>query len=125
MELVFKVPEGKPPFVGVCFESIYDAMALNEHFVHSGPAELFTLAVHPGTRLKLLLVRNRDFEKATYSDLAFDPEKFRRFRQVTAGCKRLNFGHVVKERSAHKLVKTMHGNKNFVLRVGEFRVIEF
>ena len=125
MQLIFKLPATKPPFVGILFDNIRSACTLNQDLVNLRKDEIYFIQLEVrGDKLELCLsfgVRN---EKRVYKELSYDLEKTKRFIELTTLNRHFNFSHVIKDYDKEKVVKTLEGHNLFVLKVQGLYLLE-
>lgn len=120
MELVLKIPQGKPPFVGILFAVTHEAAALNADLVinhrHKNYKLIFEVV---GTHLNLRLICEDLVTVRFYNHIKFSPEKLKSWLYIIYSKKVtvINFGHITTVKDKHELVKTTPQSKNFVLKV--------
>jgi hypothetical protein len=118
LELVFKFPENKPPFMGVVYENEFTGKRLNQSWVNTYGSFSFQIRIEPDLDfLKLTLSQKELGEKYDYLISRFDKNKLIEFLDKTKNLKQVNFGHVVKEFDDLKIIKTSVGFKPWVVKV--------
>jgi hypothetical protein len=125
MELVFKLPEGKLPVIAVRFDSVYQAMRTNQDLVDVYKDSEFEASIFSGSLLRLHLVCNNPHDFRKYENLKCDPHQLKVFMHRTRRERAFNFCHVMKEFNRDKLVKTLQGQNNFVIRLTDLKFQEF
>ena len=115
MELIFKLPKGKPPFIGILFENIFQASTLNQDFVNELQGSIFTIHMEPIAKMNLRLICENPISIRHYSNLKYDKEKLHAWQKRVSG--QVNFGHLMKVYDTDTIVKTMTKQKNFVLKI--------
>lgn len=121
MDLVLKMPKGKPPFIGVLFLSQWDAQRTNKLLPDSYSMDTYQISLEPSHKLFLNL-HNGTIHRARY-ELGYDPVKLLRFLHQTRECRKFNFGHVYLEDGDHKIALTTATMKKFVLKVDKVDVV--
>jgi hypothetical protein len=121
MELILKLTENKLPYVGICFESQYEASRLNQQWVNKYPDHRYTLKLNPGKEtIDLELSCNEIACKIKYECVKYTPERLLKFYHITRLYQLFNFGHVREDRGKHIPVKTLTNQKMFVLQIHRF-----
>ena len=121
MELVFKSPPGKRPFIGVRFAEISKAWTTNPDLIYEYKHLSFTITLEPmGERITLNLRCDEKADVRTYTGLKFDPAQLRRFLNDDAPVK--TFGHVVRPLDKDEPVRVTKTNELFVLKVIEVKL---
>lgn len=125
MELVFKLPEGKLPFIGIAFEEseIRQACTLNRDLIDLKETAQFSGSVVFGSLLEFRLVSDSPYNLRVYKGLKFKENDLKVFKHLTARQREFNFGHVLNKFDRHELVKTLPGRKNFVLKLSDFKFL--
>lgn len=118
--LVLKIPVGKPPFVGVLFESEFAGAMTHTELVNSYNREFYEIKFEPSHKLKLCL-KGFTLPPRIY-ELDYDPVKLLKFLQQTRDCKMFNFGHVIIVNDNYKIIRTAANQTNFVLKVNKLSV---
>ena len=126
MELVLKLPKGKPPFIGILFQSATEAEKLNSDLVvdhrYLNYKIIFEIiADHLNIRLiceELVTVR-------FYNHVVYDPEKLKSWLYVlkTGKTTSVNFSHLILKDNKHTLVKAYQQKIYFVLKVANCKVL--
>jgi len=118
MKLILKIPDNKPPFIGIQFSNQYDAGRTNAQAVYDIENRLCTIILEPQGHYINLNIKCEDvMMNYTYRDLDYSPEKLKNWLTKTTNSKQFNFGHVTLERDTHKIAKVGSGNKNYVIKV--------
>jgi hypothetical protein len=118
LELVFKFPEKKPPFMGVVYENEFTGKRLNQSWVNTYGSFSFQIRIEPDLDfLKLTLSQKELGEKYDYLISRFDEPKLKDFLSRTKDLKQINFGHVLKEFDDLKIIKTSVGFRPWVVKV--------
>src|SRR5438105_3633071 len=118
MELIFKLPAGKPPFIGVCFKDGDPHPALvNQDLLDLYDPEELAGKVIVGKKARLYLYRHWPKEKRIYDALSFLPDKLKLFKSKANAS--VNFGHVQESNMDHVIVKSARKQKNFVIRLSQ------
>lgn len=125
MELIFKLPENKHPFIGIRFENVKDACTINRDFVEMAKDTRFNASVIPGSTAILNLICENPYSLRVYRDLKFDHHHLKVFQNRAWNSKAFNFGHVLKKFDHDELVQTLPGLKNFVIKLNDFKIIDF
>jgi len=125
MELVFKLPRGKPPFIGVLFPTEYSACHENQDLPERKPSVVCRILLEPiKTQMHLRLVCEELVTIRFYNYLHYDHEKLKNWLYLTKDRKEFTFGHIVRERDTDKPVKLYSTNKYFVLKIEKVEVIQ-
>lgn len=121
MELVLKIPENKPPFIGVLYDgNVFRASTDNKDFVEGHKLGFskakFNLMIEPYSKyVDLRLSCDSPISIRFYRELVYDPVKLEKWYRQVRFSKTFNFGHVILQRDKHVLVKTTPHLYNFVL----------
>lgn len=124
MELVFKLPKGKPPFIGIVFSSEFQAARTNQELVNDYKECDFTATLEPvGERnLNMVIKCVNPPLKIEYKNLEFKYDLFVRWRRIAEGAP-VNFSHLNIKLNEHIVVKTTLQNKLFVLKLNRVDLI--
>jgi hypothetical protein len=125
MELIFKLPKDKLPFIGLRFPSEYHAFSLNRDLIINFKNSLFNIILEPnGTMINLKLINVDTGNKRVYEALSFEKDKLIRFINNTRHLENFNFGHVVQKYDKDEVVRVSENLKLFVLRVKNLSFLE-
>lgn len=93
MKLVVKLPDGKPPFIGIEFENPWKGESDGREVSMNLNSSLFTLVIQPiGQNLSIRLVCDDPVKVKFYSNIKFDKERFMRWYAIAKAHKILKFG---------------------------------
>lgn len=124
MELVLKMPPGKPPFIGILFESEHKAAQTNASWVNNNHSLIYRLILEPVNGvINLRLIQDELGCNCLYSRLKNDPEQLLKFLYQTREIYSFNFGHVYWFGDNLKLAKSVTNQRNFVLKVEAVKVL--
>lgn len=124
-ELVVKIPKGKLPFLGVCYNiKLYNPRE-NEDLIrdpkYKGAEYILELEVIRN-KINLKLICEEHIIIRHYYSISFDGEELKRWRQLTKGKKEFNFGHVTRE-NEKDVIMTTPWRKPIVFRVTDLRIL--
>ncbi|MBA3663234.1 MAG: hypothetical protein H0W61_03375 [Bacteroidetes bacterium] len=122
MELVFKLPDGKPPFIGVVFKSANEAAQVNQDLVNYYKDCSFKLLIETGDTIKLKFICDEPPLSREYRDLTFNLQKFVSWLHYSEN-KKINFSHIIRQKEKETVVRTLKDNKLFVLSVAKFELL--
>ena len=126
MELVLKVPKGKPPFIGVLFESDqhHSGEKLHADMVEKhGGASYRIVLEHTPSALNMRVICEENVMVYFYNHLSFDAERLKSWLYITKNCGQFNFGHVGKSLGNHKLLLSVPQRKKFFVKVNAVALI--
>lgn len=119
--VVFLLPNNKPPFIGVMAEGVLNADLILEH---SNKGFRIILEYYKPT-LNLRLICQEIVTVRFYNDLIHDPEKLRSWLYMIQYSPTINFGHVTTDSNGKlKLQNTSPGSKKFVLKIDKVELME-
>lgn len=122
MELIFKLPENKPPFLGILFEDMRQAVTLNQDLVNRRKDAIYSISIEPvGRLLNLRLSAQEPYDVRFYHNLSCDFKKMEAWLLQARQSKACNFSHVVKELNHHMVVKTLQDRKLWVLKISQIK----
>lgn len=125
MELIFKLPPNKHPFIGILFKSEYEASRLNQAQVQVNNLYYFNVILEPiGDKLNLTIKLDEWLFRYTYEGLEYDPNKLKQFLFNSMGCECYNFSHIVLKNGEHKVVKTLSTQSYFILKIKELKLLQ-
>ena len=115
MELIFKRPDKKLPFLGLLFESEFKASRSNQKVVLAGqPCDMKIDFL--GSHVTLRITNNETGFFHMYQEpISCDVKKFQVWRESTN--QPYNFGHIIREYDVDKVVRTQDERKLFVVRI--------
>ncbi len=116
MEMLFKLPEGKPPFIGVVFDTVEEAM-LNKDLLEMKTSKFSIMKEsYDLHKLSFRLISDNPINIRLYNNIKMDLKAFKAWR----GCshRQLNFGHVVMVSNKPEVVRI--DKKLFVLKIDMF-----
>jgi hypothetical protein len=126
MELITKRPEGKPPFVGLLFETEKQAL-ITQHLVTLHKENSFTLTLYPlekyGQLFRIPIGKSPTDPGATLNilNLKIDVQGLYEFLEHSASCEYYNYGHVIGDTDRHEIARVK--GKPFVLRVVSVEIV--
>lgn len=124
MELVLKLPKGKPPFVGVLFEQEYQGADLNLDLYKAHGHRPYKLVLEPiKLRIHLRLICEDIVTVRFYNGLKYDLQRLNDWMYLTKKAKLFTFGHVVFRDDKHYPVRIHPGNKPFALKVESLELL--
>ena len=127
IEIVFKQPEGKLPFIGLLYSNAYNGKTDNQDIVNSYKNYTYKLDIEPlkqVNRVNIHLHQPGMNLKAEYKDVSVNFEKLKKFLTINFNAKFFNFGHITVSRNAHELLRTSINSEFWVLKLDEIKVIE-
>ncbi len=124
MELVLKLPKGKPPFVGVLFEQEYHGADMNVDLYKTHGNRAYKLVLEPiKTKINLRLICEEIVTVRFYNGLKYNHERLNDWIYLTKNTSAYTFGHVVFREDKHFSVRVHPGGKPFVLKVESFELL--
>ncbi len=126
MKLVIKLPEGKLPFIGVRFNNSWNAAKTNEDLIEYHHKEVYTIkfVIKAQTVNLNLYCKDRSIQRH-YKDVEFEPEKLKRWMQLTEGLSGFNFGHTFMNGNKEEVGRFTHDLKRlYVLKVDKWEIQE-
>ncbi len=126
MKLVLKLPQNKPPFIGIEFDSHYEASKTNSDIIGALDSRYYKINLRPINKFNIYLILEcKDLMiKRRYQNLEYEQEKLKTWLGMTRAQKSFNFGHVIKEHNRHILVKAQYSGLNFVIKLEEVKLLE-
>ncbi len=125
MRLVLKLPNGKPPFIGIEFTKIWQGEKENKELIIEFKEEIYTLLFEPiGGTLNIRLFSEQKNIVRYYNGVIYNKDIFKRWIQLTQKNVIINFGHTYQENSIDKICTVLKdGVKiNFVLKVNRYMI---
>ncbi|MCC6371142.1 MAG: hypothetical protein IT236_09070 [Bacteroidia bacterium] len=120
MELVLKLPKGKPPFIGVLFgvEQQHSGEKMHADMVQKyGRANYRIVLEHTPSALNMRLICEEHVVVYFYNHLSYDAERLKSWLYITKHNTLFNFGHVGKLTNNHQLLLSMPERKKFFVKV--------
>lgn len=125
MELVVKLPENKPPFLGILFDDSYQACSINKSAVNNYHTCTYQIVLEPtGEKLNLRLICESFGLNYVYENIKYNPETLIKFVYKTKDSKLFNFSHLVRKDGKDTVVKTLANQRLFVLKIYNLSVNE-
>ncbi len=116
MEVVFKHTEGKPPFIGVLFESEKAAL-INLEFIHHFKNIELTLKVSVPDALFNIDLMSDNTDLYYYTGLKYDRGQYDIWRRYSHH--KMNFGHCYIKDGKLNVARTESGTL-YVFKIGRF-----
>lgn len=124
MKLILKLPNNKPPFIGVQFSNHYDAGRTNAQAVYDIEGRFCKIILEPKGHYIDLKIKCEDVMMSyTYKDLDYSPEKLKQWLHLVSASEQFNFGHVILQHDEHKIAKVGSGTKNYVIKVESVKMV--
>lgn len=126
MKLIVKLPEGKLPFIGVRFNNAWNAAKTNEDLLeyHHTATYHLKFVIKQDSLMLSLYCKERSIQRH-YMNLEFEPEKLKRWLQITEGLRGFNFGHTFMNKNKEEVARFAHDLKRlYVLRVEMWEITE-
>jgi len=120
MELIFKLPKDKPPFLGILFDNVHIACTLNQELLDQEGAEFNVMFDLLANNLSLRLIGNNPSSFYIYHDLKYDKDKFKQWLHYVKPDTRLNFSHLLMVKERHTVVTTIRERKLFILKIESY-----
>jgi hypothetical protein len=120
VELLFKVPQGKPPVIAVVFESAKEACELNQDLVNDYADLLYTLQFRGSSSsegITFVLGNERLKGLRNYRGVKYDQKKLENFLFVTRTAKQILFLHLLHDFDRYFTVTTLDKYKKFELKL--------
>jgi hypothetical protein len=120
MKLILKLPEGKPPFIGVEFATQHDGAATNHDLILNRGYKHFKLLLEMvGGSVNIRLYLEQPVEVRNYSQVKCNNEELKRWHKTALLYKHVNFGHVYSENGVDRICKIPYHHRNipFTLKV--------
>lgn len=120
MKLVVKLPDGKPPFIGVEYENPWIGEKEGREVFKICNGCEFDLVIQPlPSVLSIRLICEDPFMVKFYSSIEFDKQRFKRWYQIAKAYRIVNFGHTYSKYSEDKICFMVKNGKKvpMVLKV--------
>ena len=119
MQLVFKLPKNKLPFLGIVFDNMGEAMRLNQELVESRKEADYKIKLEPvkDNTVNLLLFCYAPFIRCEYKNLDCDLQKMQQWLSQTRHCNAFNFSHLIKDLDREMVVHTIKQRKLWLLKL--------
>jgi hypothetical protein len=123
MELVLKLPKGKPPFIGIEFPNEFNGQRANTDLVNNYKESKYRLLLEPTEKGLTITLSSHDLATPrVYKNIGFNAGKLKNWLNYVGGAPHINFGHVYIEHNAHKIVFVFGTRRNFVLKVTNIEI---
>jgi len=125
MELIFKLPKDKLPFLGIVFESMSQAAKLNSELVDNRQEADYKIKLEPirDNTINMVLYSFSPTIRKEYKEMRCDLNKMEQWLNLTKYNNAFNFSHLIKEFDREMVVKTSPGFKLWVLKVSKVDLI--
>lgn len=124
MELTLKMPNKKPPFIGIVFTSVREAASLHEDLVNKpidGLYQLTFIGSSKGIKVRISCDKAKHF--FIYDQVKYDPVQLENFLYINRKCQDYNFGHILRDFERDTLVCTRERYIPFLIKIhGVFRM---
>lgn len=118
MELILKTPANKPPFIGILFQKDYEAARLNQNLVNNYKNHQYELIIEPTGSLLNLRLYSEDIPFFyQYLGVSYSSDKLKSWYYNNKSNPEFNFSHLSATNDDLKVVRTLIGNKLFVLKI--------
>lgn len=126
MKLVLKLPDGKPPFIGIEFDNAWEGERCNKDLMLEFKDEVYTLLIEPTVKANLRLVSDGKRICRFYNQIEYDSGKLKLWIEKTRHAQVFNFGHTFQEKSKDKICKVIIDSKStpFVLKLKRYTVYD-
>jgi hypothetical protein len=125
MRLVLKLPQGKPPFIGIEFSKIWQGEKENRDLIFDFKNEIYTLLIEPiGGYLNIRLFSEQKNIVRYYNGVSYNKDAFKRWIELTRNSGLFNFGHTYQENSVDKICIVLKDGIKiyFVLKVNRYMI---
>jgi hypothetical protein len=122
MELDFKLPKGKPPFIGIRFNNSYAAAYTHHEMADEFRNHLLDMTIDrqgKGVDIKIMLDKPMQIWK--YYGVKCDLKKLELFLAIPAN--QWSFGHMIRPFDTDEIVRTTPNNKLFALKLKGIRML--
>lgn len=120
MELVLKIPKGKPPFIGVLFHTKEQACSKNSVFLPDNESFEHELVMDPSQRLSITLFYRFGFSEKYEVD--YNPVTLLKFLHHTKDCASFTFGHLYMASGKMTVAKTNGKEKPLLFKIKSIKV---
>jgi hypothetical protein len=115
MELIFKLPANKPPFLGIMYVNAYGAAKDNKNLVEEKRTGFEIRLIPVAHNIHVRIKSKEEGSVFWYKDLRYNKSKLATWMSYATGP--INFGHVMRELDKDVLVKTLSKKMPFVLKI--------
>ncbi|MCC6370216.1 MAG: hypothetical protein IT236_04345 [Bacteroidia bacterium] len=126
MRLVLKLPQNKPPFIGILFENeeTIRGEKLHTEIVERYPHCTYEIVFeHTRTALNLRLLCQERVMVYFYNHLGFDAENLKSWLYFTREAQAFTFGHIERVFDKDKLILSLPLRKKFFVNVKSVKFI--
>src|ERR1035437_7927486 len=124
MELVFKLPKDKPPFMGIVFENLFEASTLNQDLVNSYKNSEYKIVMEQiKSEINLRLICEEHLFVKFYNGLKYNKQKFDAWIYLSKKSPQFNFSHLMREGDKEIVIKTLKNQKLFILKISTLQLI--
>jgi hypothetical protein len=125
MELVLKLPSGKPPFIGILFDFNEElgAYNINKDLLLNPFKATFAIAFDPyGKETDLRMLCSNPLSIRFYRNLKYNPTALEGFLRSTRFIKQFNFSHLIRCDGKETVVRASPENKLFVIKIDDVKL---
>ena len=126
MELVFKQPHNKPPFIGILFVNNIEAQRMNMESINDFPTANYEIVFEPKGRKIDITLKLIDSPKSyLYKDIDYDWEKFTKFLKATQLAPLFNFSHIMGNTDlGHEVIRSIVERRLWILKINRVSVFQ-
>lgn len=122
LELITKLPEGKPPYIGIVFERAWEGESLNKIWPETYGKDWYQLSFEVRGDILELNLKSNATNRCKYPIQKFNLAKLRMFIEQTKNIQQINFGHLSIWNGEFKQIRTSVNRAKWLLGVNK---IEF
>jgi hypothetical protein len=122
--LFLKIPDGKPPFIGIGYEADCNHGSIdNMDILRYKDKQASLLIRKQPSSLDILVIMKGFYHTYGYSNVSFSHAEFNAWLRACKDATNINFGHVQKFNFGHVLCQTHGDRKPFFIPVSKIMVI--
>lgn len=112
MKLILKLPNGKPPFIGIEFEKQWQGEKENKDLLLEHTNIVYSLLVEPAqSGINIRLICDSPLVIRFYHQVQYNIESFKRWHFHAQNYHSINFGHTYKDHSEDKICVLLQEGK--------------
>ena len=123
--LFLKIPDGKPPFIGVAYESNCDFGSRSHiELLKYKDKQVSLLIKRSSVSVEIIALINGFYHTLGYSNVAYSPGEFDAWIRACRDCKNINFGHVQKFEFGHVICQTYVSPQPFFISLHKLIIVD-
>lgn len=123
LELITKLPEGKPPYIGIVFEESWKGESLNKIWPETYGKDWYQLRFEVKRDYLELTLKSNIADRCKYQIQNFNLSKLRFFIEQTRNIPQINFGHLTIWKGQYRQLRTSVNQARWLLGVNKIEFV--